>query len=115
VRNPATGERRTNAEVARLSAGELSEEEVKDFRDGSISNPSLDRVIVVADVFGVQPSFVVDHSKEKMLLDGELVEALRDETVRAIICESSSLTVRERRLVLGIVRQFRNQHARSSN
>jgi len=43
------------------------------------------------------------------LLDEELVKALQDEDVRDITRESSRLPDRERRLVLGIVRQFRNQ------
>jgi hypothetical protein len=40
------------------------------------------------------------------VFDGELVEALRDETVRETTREISQLSERERRLVLGIVRQF---------
>jgi hypothetical protein len=43
------------------------------------------------------------------LLDEELVKALRYEDVRAITRESSRLPERERLLVLGIVRQFRDQ------
>jgi hypothetical protein len=48
---------------------------------------------------------------EPSLLDEELVQALRDEDVRDITRESSRLPDGERRLVLGIVRQFRNQKA----
>ncbi len=40
------------------------------------------------------------------LLDEELVEALRDETARAVLREVSRLPERERRIVLGTVRQF---------
>jgi hypothetical protein len=43
------------------------------------------------------------------VFDGELVEALRDATVREATLENSRLPERERRLVLGIVRQFRGQ------
>jgi hypothetical protein len=46
------------------------------------------------------------------LLDGELVEALRDETIREATREMSRLPKRERRLVLGIVRQFADQQAK---
>jgi hypothetical protein len=48
---------------------------------------------------------------EPALLDEELVQALRDEDVRDITRESSRLPDGERRLVLGIVRQFRDQEA----
>ena len=41
-------------------------------------------------------------------MDGELVEALRDGTIREATREISRLPERERRLVLGIVRQFGN-------
>jgi hypothetical protein len=51
---------------------------------------------------------------EQPLLDEELVQALRDEDVRDITRESSRLPDGERRLVLGIVRQFRNQRAAPS-
>jgi hypothetical protein len=40
------------------------------------------------------------------VFDAELVEALRDERVRETTREISRLPERERRLVLGIVRQF---------
>jgi hypothetical protein len=43
------------------------------------------------------------------VFDRELVEALRDEAVRDITRESSRLPERERGMVLGIVRQFRDQ------
>jgi hypothetical protein len=39
-------------------------------------------------------------------LDPEMVEALRNETTRAIARESALLPDRERNLVLGIVRRF---------
>jgi hypothetical protein len=42
------------------------------------------------------------------------VEALRDEAVRDAVREISRLSERERRLVLGIVRQFRDKKAASN-
>ena len=41
-----------------------------------------------------------------MLLDEEVVEALQDETVRAVLREVMRLPQRERKIVLGIIRQF---------
>jgi hypothetical protein len=60
-------------------------------------------------------AFVPLESGEPSLLDEELVEALRDEDVRDITRESSRLPDGERRLVLGIVRQFRDQKAAPSD
>jgi transcriptional regulator with XRE-family HTH domain len=113
VRNPKTGEPYTNAEVARMTLGDLSEEDVQRIRTGAVSDPSVGQVSALASVFGVEPSYLLDRG-EPSLLDEELVEALRDEDVRDITRESSRLPDGERRLVLGIVRQFRNQKAAPS-
>jgi transcriptional regulator with XRE-family HTH domain len=113
VRNPKTGEPYTNAEVARMTLGDLSEEDVEKIRTGAISDPSVGQVAALASVFGVEPSYLLDRG-EPALLDEELVNALRDADVRAITRESSRLPDGERRLVLGIVRQFRNQKAAPS-
>jgi transcriptional regulator with XRE-family HTH domain len=110
VRNPKTAKPYTNAEVARMTLGDLSEEDVERIRTGAISDPSVGQVASLASVFGVEPSYLLDRG-EPSLLDEELVEALRDEDVRDITRESSRLPDRERRLVLGIVRQFGDQKA----
>jgi hypothetical protein len=48
----------------------------------------------------------VDGEDNLALLDEEVVEALQDETARAIPREVSRLSEQDRRIVLGIVRQF---------
>jgi transcriptional regulator with XRE-family HTH domain len=115
VRNPKTGEPYTNAEVARMTLGDLSEEDVQRIRIGAISDPTVGQVASLASVFGVEPSYLLDRGEEPLLLDEELVQALRDGDVRDITRESSRLPDRERRLVLGIVRQFRDQMAAPSS
>ena len=112
VRNPKTGEHYTNAEVARMALGDLSEEDVEGIRTGAISDPSVGQVSALASVFGVEPSYLLDRGEPPF--DGELVQALRDEHVRDITRESSRLPDGERRIVLGIVRQFRDQKAAPS-
>src|ERR671921_83892 len=109
VKNPKTAEPYTNGEVARMTLGDLSEEDVQRIRTGAVSDPSVGQVAALAGVFGVEPSYLLDR-EEPPLLDEELVQALRDEDVRAITRESSRLPDGERRLVWGIVRQFRDQH-----
>jgi transcriptional regulator with XRE-family HTH domain len=113
VRNPRTGEPYTNAEVARMTLGDLSEEDIEGIRTGAANDPMVGQVAALAGVFGVEPSYLLDRG-EPPLLDDELVQVLRDEEVRDITRESSRLPDRERRLVLGIVRQFRDQKAASS-
>ena len=113
VRNPKTGEPYINAEVARMTLGDLSEEDVEKIRTGVLSDPSVGQVAALASVFGVESSYLLDRGKST-LLDEELVQALRDEDIRDITRESSRLPDGERRLVLGIVRQFRDQKTGSS-
>ena len=104
VKNPKTAEPYTNGEVARMTLGDLSEEDVQRIRTGAVSDPSVGQVAALASVFGVEPSYLLDRGAP--LFDGELVEALRKSTVREATREISRLPERERRLMLGIVRQF---------
>jgi transcriptional regulator with XRE-family HTH domain len=110
VRNPKTGKPFTNAEVSRMTLGDLSEDDVKRIRTGAVNDPTVGQVAALAGVFGLQPSYLLDRGQPP-LLDEELVQALRHEDVRDITRESSRLPDRERRLVLGIVRQFGDQKA----
>ena len=108
IRNPKKGEPYTNAEVARMTLGDLSEKDVERIRTGVIGDPTVGQVTALATVFGVEPSYLLDRGYPS-LLDEELVKALRDGDVRDITRESSRLPDGEKRLVLGIVRQFRDQ------
>jgi transcriptional regulator with XRE-family HTH domain len=110
IKNPKRGEPYTNAEVARMSAGDLTVEEVEGIRTGKVADPSVGRVAALAAAFGVAPSYLLDRGKEPSLLDEEVLEALADETSAAILKESARLPEREKRIVLGIVRQFSDQH-----
>jgi transcriptional regulator with XRE-family HTH domain len=108
VKNPKTGEPYTNAEVARLSAGDLTEEEVGDqSREGhrslgwAGSGPGgcIRRVALLPARPGQKPSF----------LNEEVLEALADERASAILRERARLSEREKEIVLGIVQQFGSQ------
>jgi hypothetical protein len=103
--NPGTSEPYTNAEVAHMSAGGLTEEEVQGIRSGAIPDPTVGQVAALAGAFGVEPSYLVDR-KEPSSLDAELPEGLRDKTTREKTREALRLPEREREIVLGIVRQF---------
>jgi transcriptional regulator with XRE-family HTH domain len=76
IRNPKTGEPYTNAEVARMTLGDLSEKDVEGIRTGAIGDPSVGQVAALAGVFGVEPSYLMDRGEP--LFDRELVEALRN-------------------------------------
>src|ERR687889_711109 len=74
VRNPKTGEPYTNAEVARMTLGDLSEEDVEGMRTGAIGDPTVGQVAALASVFGVEPSYLLNR-KGTPLLDEEIVGA----------------------------------------
>ena len=109
ISNPGTGEPYSNAEVARMSAGGLTEEVVEGIRTGAIDDPTVGQAAALAAVFGVPPSFLLDRGREPPVLDEETLKALADESAGAILRESARLPEREKEIVLGIVRQFRSQ------
>jgi transcriptional regulator with XRE-family HTH domain len=88
VRNPKTGEAYTNAEVARMTLGDLSEE-VEGIRTGKIADPSVGRVAALAGIFGVPPSYLLDRGTESEVLDEEALKALADKTAGAILTDLS--------------------------
>ena len=105
VRHPRTEEPCTNAEVARMSVGALTEDAVEGMRTGRISDPTVSQVAALAAVFGVEPSYLVDQDAAPTL-DAETLVALADEITREITREALRLPERERVIVLTIVRQF---------
>jgi len=109
VKNPKTGESYTNAQVARMSAGEITEKEIEGIRSGKLADPSVGRIAALAAVFGVSPSYMLDRGTETEVLNEEALKALSDKTADAILKESARLPEREKQLVLGIVRQFSDQ------
>ena len=74
-------------------------------RKGRIKSPGYEKLAAIAKAMGFPPAawFEEDADGE---LDWGLAGALRDEAIRNTVLEMSRLSKRERRLVLGIVRQF---------
>lgn len=104
--NETPGRPYTDADVARLSFGDLTEKDVEAIRTGTLTDPSVDQITALADVFGVHPSYFLNQTKGPPLLDQEAMEILRDETVSAIAHKSLRLPGRERKMILNIIRQF---------
>jgi transcriptional regulator with XRE-family HTH domain len=110
IKNETTGRPYTNAEVARLSLGDLTEEQVEQIRTGKLTDPSMKQVVSLADVFGVHPTYFLDSTRRVPLLDEEAMSIFRDETVSAIAYKSLHLPGREKQMILGIIRQFEDAH-----
>lgn len=106
LRSEATGKAYADADVARLSFGHLSEGDVEAIRTSALTDPSVDQITALADVFGVHPSYFLHGTKSPPLVDEEAMEIFRDETVSAIAHKSLHLPGREKEMILGIIRQF---------
>jgi len=106
IKNESTGRPYTNAEVARISLGDLTEKDVEQIRTGKQTDPSLNQVLALAEAFGVHPAYFLDSTKKPPILDEEAMSIFRDETVSAIAHKSLHLPGRERQMILGIIRQF---------
>jgi hypothetical protein len=106
--HPGTRDSYTDAEVVRMGAGVLTEE-VEGIRTGKIADPTVGQVVSLTATFGLEPSYLVDRGTDPSVLDKETLDALADETANAILRESARLPEREKRIVLGVVREFGNQ------
>ena len=83
INDPRTGETYTSSGIARMSLGDLTEEDVEGLRSGSVSDPPLSHLLALARAFGVEPSYLVDGTGEA-LTGGEIARALSDNTIRQI-------------------------------
>ena len=97
---------------------------VSNLRKGRIESPGFEKLGAIAKAMNFppelwfedvenepelssgRPSWFLDRDDKLALLDEVLVEALRDETARAVLREVTRLPERERKIMLGIVRQF---------
>src|SRR5215204_2773859 len=114
IEDPKTGETYTRSGIARMSLGDLTEEDVRGLRSGSVSDPPLSHLLALARAFGVEPSYLVDGTGEA-LTGGEIAWALSDDTIREIALGCARLPRREMGIVLGIVRQFEAMGATDSS
>ena len=75
---------------------------------GRIASPGYEKMAAIAKAMGFPPAAWFEDGTDSDL-DWGLAGALRDETIRDVVREMSPMSRRERRLVLGIARQLREQ------
>jgi transcriptional regulator with XRE-family HTH domain len=110
IKNERTGEPYTNAEVARMSLGDLTEEEVVGIRTGTLENPTVSQVLALSEAFGVHPSYFLDRKREPALLGEREINALGDRRARAILNRSLGLSDREQDMVLDMIEHLDRLH-----
>ena len=108
IKNERTGEPYTDAEVARMSLGDLTEEEVEGIRTARIGNPTVAQVLALSEVFGVDPSYFLDRGKEPPLLDEEALRALGDQRSRLLLHKSLGLSDGEKDMLIDMVEHLGN-------
>jgi transcriptional regulator with XRE-family HTH domain len=105
-----TGEPYTNAEVARMSLGDLTEEEVEALRSGRLDNPSVRQVRALGSVFGVSPSYFLGSGEKPALLDEETMRALKDRKSTEILQKSTGLSEGEKDMVMAMIQHLESLH-----
>ncbi len=78
---------------------------VSNLKNGRIENPGLAKLEAIAKAMGFPPELWFGEEGQR-LADEALLAALEDETAREILEEILELGQRDRRLLLGIARQF---------
>jgi transcriptional regulator with XRE-family HTH domain len=106
TRNERTQEPFTNAEVANLSGGRLSEAEVEDLRSGKLTDPTIAQLLALSEIFEVDQSYWFMEEERPPLLDREALEALRDETAQKILHKSLRLSERDKNMLLLLAEQM---------
>jgi transcriptional regulator with XRE-family HTH domain len=108
IRNERTGEPYTSAAVARMSLGDLKEDEVEGIRTGRIGDPTIVQILALSEVFGVDPSYFLDRSRKPPLLDREALEALGDQRSRLLLHKSLDLSDREKDMLIDMIEHLGN-------
>jgi transcriptional regulator with XRE-family HTH domain len=99
------GSRWTGQQMDEATDGLVTRSYFVNLRKGRINSPGHEKMAAIAKAMGFPPGAWFEEGKEPALESGT-VGLLRDEAIRETVLEMSRLSRRERRLVLGIVRQF---------
>jgi transcriptional regulator with XRE-family HTH domain len=102
-----TGEPYTSAEVARLTVGDLTEDEIAGIREGRIEDPSVGQIRALADAFGISPAYFLHGTGRATLVDEESLRALGDEKSRRLLLESFGLTGAEKDMLLDMIEHLK--------
>jgi transcriptional regulator with XRE-family HTH domain len=101
------GTRWTGQQLDEATDGLVTRSYVTNLSKGRINSPGYEKMAAMAKAMGFPPAaWFEDGVGKEPELDWGLVGALGDEAIRETVREMSRLSKRDRRLVLGIVRQF---------
>ena len=98
-----TGKPYDSASIARLSLGSLTQDEVEGIRTGSVPDPSVEQVLALAEIFGVDSSYFLAPGTKPPLLDRSAIEALSNQRSRLILQKSVELSDRKKDCIIDII------------
>jgi transcriptional regulator with XRE-family HTH domain len=105
-----SGEPYSDADIARLSTGALTEQEVAGIRTGNIPDPSIDQVLALAEAFAIDPSYFLDTEAKPPLLDRASLQGLSSQKARIILHKSLELSDREQDLIIDMINRLEGLH-----
>jgi transcriptional regulator with XRE-family HTH domain len=101
------GSRWTGQQLDEATEGLVTRSYVTNLSKGRIRSPGHEKMSAIAKAMGFPPAaWFEEGANTEPALDWGLAGALRDEDVRDTVRAMSRMSKRERRLVMGIVRQF---------
>ena len=101
------GSRWTGQQLYEATDGVVPRAYFTNLQKGRIKSPGHDKMAAIAKAMGFPPAAWFEDGTDSDL-DWGLAGALRDEDVQDTVRAMSRMSKREKRLVLGIVRQFEN-------
>ena len=104
VTNPRTGNEYTDREVADLSFGRLTEDQVRRAREGELEDLKGAQYLALSEVFGVDTRYW--YADPGFALDQDTIEALRDERNALILNKMSQRSPEEKDILLNLLDQI---------
>ncbi len=106
VSNKRTGRLYTNKEVADLSFGRLTQDEVARARLGEVEDFRGAQYLALSEIFGVDVSYWYSSLRQRPALDQETIEALQDEKNHLILNKMRGRSDREKDILLHLMDQL---------
>jgi hypothetical protein len=104
------GSQWTGQQIYEATDGFVTRSYFVNLKKGRIKSPGYEKMVAIAKAIGFPPAARFEEGRGPAL-DSATVGLLKDEAIRETVREMSRLSERERRLVLGIVRQFAGPQA----
>lgn len=114
IKDDQTGEKLSNAYVARMSRGRLSEETIKQLRDATFTNPGRRELLALCDVFDIDFSYWDLKKERPPLMSISTLQALRDSGSYAILHQSVELPDDDKDLIINMMDHLQQRRTKNT-